>query len=270
MKSITYILITVFICGIFITALPGTISNRKQVVKIQTVNENPDSALLYESCLIIKNRLKDYGLQNFDISLNSNQKIIAISINGKIDINKILPLLISKGKIEFYETINRTDFIKLLAKGDTLFSLLSIAPENAEIGISSAILGTCKPGVKSQVDSYIDQHYNSKPRVGIKFIWSKNVNKDGDYYLYLLKPRAVLSNQQIMKASVKKINGGNDLMITFNEKGGLIWQNLSKNNMNKPIAIVIDNKVYAAPVIKEEINNSRKQIVQRYKDKRRA
>ena len=257
MKSIVYILIAVFVCGILISAIPNLTSNRKQVVEIQCVDKNPDSKLLDESCLIIKKRLYDNGLQNFDISVNSDQKIIKVTFSEKIDVNKILPLLISNGKIEFYETYDRDDFIKLLGKGDQLFSMLNIASENFGVNNSPAILGYCKPGNRYQVESYMAQHYVSKPEEGIKFAWSKNINKRGDYYLYLLKRGAVLNNQQILEASIGKMGDNNDLMITFNEDGALIWQNLSKNNINKSIAIVIDHMVYSAPVVKDEIKGGK-------------
>lgn len=257
MKSIVYILITLFICGILVSAFPKSNSNQKQVVEIQSIVNNPDSKLLDESCLIIKKRLNDNEVKNFDMSINSKRGIIEITFNEKIDLKDILPLLILKGEIEFYETYNRTDVIKLLAKGDKLFTLLNIVSENSEIDKSSPILGFCKPEFSSQVDSYIAQYYVSKSGEGINFVWGRDLNKNGDCYLYLLKHNSVLSKQQILEVSVDKVTESNDLMITFNNDGALVWQNLSKNNINKSIALVIDKKVYFAPVLKNEIKDGK-------------
>jgi len=257
MKSIVYILITVFICGILVSAYPKSNSNQKQVVEIQCVVNNPDSKLLDEACLIIKKRLNDNEVKNFDVSINSKRGIIEITFNEKIDLKDILPLLISKGEVEFYETYNRTEVIKLLNKGDKLFTLLNIASENSEIDNSSAILGFCKPELTSQVDSYNAQYYVSKPGEGINFVWGKDLNKNGECYLYLLKHNSVLSKQQIMEVSVNKVNESCELMITFNKDGALVLQNLSKNNINKSIALVIDKKVYFAPVLKNEIKDGK-------------
>jgi len=89
MKSIVYILIIVFICGILVSAYPKSNSNQKQVVEIQCVVNNPDSKLLDESCLIIKKRLNDNEVKNFDMSINSQRGIIEITFNEKIDLKDI-------------------------------------------------------------------------------------------------------------------------------------------------------------------------------------
>jgi SecD/SecF fusion protein len=257
MKSIIYILIVLLTCGTLFSAFSNPISIQKQVIEIQSISKNTDSMSLNKSGLIIQKRLKDNGLQNFGISVNSNQKIIKITFNEKTDINEILPLLISNGKIELYETYKRADFIKLIEKEYKLFSMLNIVSGNSEINDSSAILGYCKPEIMSQVDSYITQHYVCKTEEDLRLIWSKTLTKNGDRYLYLLKSKAMLDKQQIIEASVCKINESNDLMITFNERGTLVWRSISLNNMNKSIAIVIDNMVYSTPVLKTEIKDGK-------------
>jgi len=257
MKSIVYILVTIFICGTFVSAFSKSNSNQNQVVEIQCIVNNPDSKLLDESCLIIKKRLNDNEVKDFDICINPKQGIIQITFNEKIDLNDILPLLISKGEIEFYETYSRKEVIKLLDKGDKLVSLLNVASANSETDNSSPILGFCKPELTSQVDSYIAQYYISKPYESINFLWGNNLNKNGNYYIYLLKQNSVLTKQHILDVSVNNNNDSNYLMITFNNDGALVWQNLSKNNINKSIALVIDKKVYFAPVLKSEIKDGK-------------
>ncbi len=257
MKSIVYILITIFLCGILVSAYPESNSSQKQVVKIQCTVSNPDSKLLDESCLIIKNRLKDNEVKNFDMSVNSQRGIIEIAFNEKTDLKDILPLLISKGEIEFYETYKRTDFIKLLDKDDKLFTLLKIDPENSETDSSSPILGYCKPEFTSRVDLYNAQYNAGKPGGGINFVWGKDISSDGDCYLYVLKQKPVLLKQQISEVTVNKVNANAELMISFNNDGALAWQNLSKNNIGKAIALVMDKKVFFAPVLRNEIKGGK-------------
>lgn len=260
MKSIIYILLVAFLCGIFVSVFPKSISKQKQVVTIQSVEERPNTNLLNVSCSIIKNRLRDIGLQSFEVSANTTQKTIDITFTDKVDVNEILQLITSKGKIGFYETYNRLDVIKLLEKEDKLFSILNIPLENSEIDNSSAILGYCKLQNKSQVDSYISKYYVSKPDQGIKYLWSESANKDGNYFLYLLKHQAAMDKSQILETVVVKQpdkTDHSDLMINFNNNGVLVWQNLSKNNIGKQIAMVVDNVVYCAPKLMEEINNGK-------------
>jgi SecD/SecF fusion protein len=100
----------------------------------------------------------------------------------------------------------------------------------------------------------------SKPDQGIKYLWSERTNRDGNFVLYLLKPQAAMDKSQILETVVvkqPKNSDYTDLMINFDKNGAQVWQNLSKNNIGKPIAIVIDNVVYSAPKVMGEINNGK-------------
>jgi SecD/SecF fusion protein len=134
---------------------------------------------------------------------------------------------------------------------------LKIHEASQEIDNTSAILGFCKEQNKSQVDSYIAGHYVSAPDQGIKFLWSESANIDGNYYLYLLKHKAAMDKSDILRSDVKYDNttGQQELMIGFNTGGRLLWQNLTKSNLGKSIAIVLDDKVYSAPKVMAEIRD---------------
>lgn len=269
MKSIIYILLVVFLSGIVFSALPKSILHQKQVVRIQYVDKSPDTNLLDVSCSIIKNRLKDCGLQSFDVYADTTQKTINITFRDRVDVNEILPLIISKGEIGFYETYDRYDVLKRWDKDDKLFSLLSIPPVNNavpaaqithEAGNSSAIFGRCSAQSKSLVDSCIAKHYVSKQDQDIKYAWSERLNKNSNYILYVLKTEAAMDKSQVSEADVvkqPKAPDNFDLMVNFTKNGTLAWQSLSKSNIGKQIAIVLDNAVYCAPTVIEEINNGK-------------
>ncbi|MCQ2268782.1 MAG: protein translocase subunit SecDF [Bacteroidaceae bacterium] len=48
--------------------------------------------------------------------------------------------------------------------------------------------------------------------------------------------------------------------MTMNQEGARIWANLTKNNINRAIAIVLDNYVYSAPNVNGEITGGNSQI----------
>ena len=48
--------------------------------------------------------------------------------------------------------------------------------------------------------------------------------------------------------------------MTFNSKGARIFREITKENVGKNLAIILDNKVYSAPRINEEIPNGQAQI----------
>jgi len=47
------------------------------------------------------------------------------------------------------------------------------------------------------------------------------------------------------------------LCITFKENKWRVWENMTARNMNKPVAFVVDDKVYAAPILKEKISHGK-------------
>ena len=267
MKSIIYILIAVLLSGVVVSAFPKLHVNRKQLVTIQAVNANSNSNLLYESGSIIKNRLNDYGLKSFEVSVSSTRNTIDITFTDSTDVKEILPLLISKGKFEIYETYAKSDVIKLLQKDDQLFSLLNIPSENTGSENTSAVLGSCKLQNKSQLEAYISKQNLSNKNEGFKYLLSEYSNRDGDYLLYLVKHQAAMQKSQISEMAVEKVpNEPNHyaLMIKFNQFGKTDWANLTKTNIGKSIAMVIDNKVYSAPRVITEIKNGSCQITRNF------
>jgi SecD/SecF fusion protein len=51
-----------------------------------------------------------------------------------------------------------------------------------------------------------------------------------------------------------------EINFTMNEKGAKEWKSLTGNNIGRAIAIVLDNKVFAAPKVMTQIEGGRSQI----------
>lgn len=249
MKSIIYILLAAILSSMALTSCPKSASKQNQVIQLQCV-EQANQESLNQSCSIIKQRLSDYGIKDYDVSVNANQNMLEVTLSQDIDYNEILPLLTSKGEIEFFETYNRSDVIKLLSSDSKLISLLIVPQNNNDASISPATLGFCNEPNIATVDSCLATHNFED----IKFAWSKASKSDEIYSLYLLKTPAAINKSLVSKTAVRQSKQFyNELLITFNKEGSLIFQNISKSNLNKPLAIVIDNKVYSAPIVRSEI-----------------
>ncbi|NDV19150.1 protein translocase subunit SecD [Pseudodesulfovibrio sp. JC047] len=77
----------------------------------------------------------------------------------------------------------------------------------------------------------------------------------------VLKRDAVLTGEYVTDAKVQLDNWNSPYVaITFNARGGAIFTNLTTENVNKRMAIVLDGKVYSAPVIQERISGGRASI----------
>ncbi|MEF2229487.1 MAG: protein translocase subunit SecD [Pseudodesulfovibrio sp.] len=77
----------------------------------------------------------------------------------------------------------------------------------------------------------------------------------------VLKKDTVLTGEYITDAKVLMDQWNSPYVsITFNARGGALFANLTGENVNKRMAIVLDGKVYSAPVIQEKINGGRASI----------
>jgi preprotein translocase subunit SecD len=77
----------------------------------------------------------------------------------------------------------------------------------------------------------------------------------------VLKKDAVLTGEYITDAKVQLDTWNQPYVsISFNARGGSIFANLTGENVNKRMAIVLDGKVYSAPVIQEKISGGKASI----------
>ena len=83
---------------------------------------------------------------------------------------------------------------------------------------------------------------------------------------FLLKKRVVLTGETLTGADVRYDQDYNEpyVAITFDRVGASIFQQVTRENIKKRLAIVLDNNVYSAPVIQDEIGGGRAQITGRF------
>jgi len=79
---------------------------------------------------------------------------------------------------------------------------------------------------------------------------------------YLIKKRALLTGESLVEARVEIDSqyGDPHVSIRFDKKGARIFERISEENVNKRLAIVLDNTVYSAPVIQEKISGGQARI----------
>jgi preprotein translocase subunit SecD len=123
----------------------------------------------------------------------------------------------------------------------------------------------------SREKSHIDELLTSDEAVGVipkdvEFLWGNEVIVDELRYrpLHLLRKKAELTGKAIQDAipgigTSDNPNGAKvDLTMTREDRG--IWSAITGANVNRKLAIVLDNTVYSAPVIRERIRGGQSQI----------
>ena len=83
---------------------------------------------------------------------------------------------------------------------------------------------------------------------------------------FLLKKRTLLTGAYLTDARVQIDNQFNEpyVSINFDKKGARIFERITGENVNKRLAIVLDNNVYSAPVIQEKIAGGQARITGRF------
>lgn len=159
-----------------------------------------------------------------------------------------------------------------LAQDNPLFSVMSLATYQAENGQPSLRPGPVV-GYSSEIDtSKVNAYLGSKEAKAVipqnvKFLWSvKPVEKSKVFELYAIKLTGmeagpVLAGNVISDArfDTDPVRGGYEVVMNMNSEGARKWKNITAEaaadqNNKKAIAIVLDDNVYSAPTVQNEIS----------------
>lgn len=101
----------------------------------------------------------------------------------------------------------------------------------------------------------------------IKFLWAfKGIGNSGEaVILHAIRTtkdgKAALEGDKVTDARRDVSQGGEiEVAMNMNAEGARVWRNLTKANIDKCVAIVLDDVVYSSPVVKSEIPNGRSSI----------
>ena len=140
-------------------------------------------------------------------------------------------------------------------------------------GDQSCIVGMANVADTAAINAYIySEMAKSVLPTDVKLLWSAKPsdripNNKRIYELYCLRMtgsgnRAPLEGDVIESAKddFDNFTGRPVVTMQMNEDGAREWANLTKKNIGKPVAIVLDNLVYSAPNVNQEITGGNSQI----------
>ena len=259
MKTIIYILIVVMIGSIVYSAIPQS-SNPANIYQNEFTIESNDKILspneLTVSVKTISKRLEDYGIKLFTIYTIDDKSQIRISFKEKQNLVEIIDLLCSKGQLFFSETYSRNEILSKLNKNDLIFSML----DTEKGDYYSAKLGECELKSTEKLSQHLSYAgFRSQIPENARFVWGKVTAKQPNQLsLYTLKINAnkpvVLDGKNISEIRLDTSKEKHPMVfIQFNKYGSALWQKMTYNSMNKSIAILMDQYVYYAPMVKTGI-----------------
>jgi len=170
------------------------------------------------------------------------------------------------------KTATSTDSTKVnenSRKENPLFAVLQINAQGGQVS-RGPVVGMALSKDTAQVNAYLStkQVKELLPR-DLGFRWGvKAFDKKGEIYqLYAIKitnrdGRAPLGGDVITdaRADFTQTSAYSDVSMTMNAEGSKTWARMTKDNIGKSIAIVLDGYVYSAPTVNAEIAGGSSQI----------
>jgi preprotein translocase subunit SecD len=128
-------------------------------------------------------------------------------------------------------------------------ALLEFKLVDEDHSVDEALHGRIPPGDEILYEVSIDPKTGQRGRIPL-----------------LLKKRTLLTGEYITDARVQIDSRYNEpyVSLTFDSRGARLFEHITGENIKKRLAIVLDNKVYSAPVIQDKIAGGRAQITGRF------
>jgi hypothetical protein len=157
----------------------------------------------------------------------------------------------------FFETYTFTEALSALDPGDRFFQLVDTKGRDR----SDCVLGSCQESQASELWDYIHSDpFQKQLPADIRFAWGASQEQQNKMLFALKQPADGLKGplqSHIKEAKAKKseYSASYELLISFTEEGAELWADLTGANVGKSIAIVSNDLVYAAPMVREAIKN---------------
>jgi preprotein translocase subunit SecD len=229
-----------------------------QTILIQSDDSKISALTLSQSADIITKRLQTFSMEKFEIKIISGKNQIQVVLSGHQDLKVAESLITQKGKLEFYEAFTYHDLTQLLNGDSTLIKMLHVG-EHYE---SSPNIGCTSAAERNTIVQYLN---SLKIGDKCKFAWSNIFGEPEDclYALRIDKGNLIpLTSNDIQNFEVKldSVRQKDNIAFKFKTPAVKVWADVTKRNIDRAIAIVLDNNVLYAPIVHDEINGGNCEI----------
>ncbi len=252
---------------------------------VDQVNSQVDAAFN-----IFRTRIDQFGVVAPNIQkLQDKTGQILLELPGVKEPERVTELLKSSANLEFYEVYNYNEikndlnaFAQAYAAQDTVSKTNLIALLGGPQRDGSPVIGLVAPADRRVVDSILNSPLAKQKLPGdFRAVWEvkatevpmtdangQPIKKSDDTYkttpywqLIALKGEAALEGDAVVSASSEFDNmQGNMVNMRMNDTGAQAWATITRNNIGRPIAIVLDEAVYSFPNVNNEITGGSSQI----------
>ena len=248
---------------------------------VSVLKKEAESAIS-NSFNVLRNRIDRFGVTQPNIQQVGNSGKILIELPGVKDPERVRKLLQGTASLEFWPTFTANEIdlyaadralAEKLAKGDStdvanpLLSILHLS------GYNNACLGFAAAVDTAAISNYLTLVADELP-VGFRGMWTVKPSeyiKEGSFYeLVAIKANTSdgkapldggsVTNAQVEYGGARQGSGNPSVSMRMNAEGAGIWARMTKENIGKQIAIVLDGLVYSYPNVQNEITGGNSSI----------
>ncbi len=267
-----------------------TDSDDKVTDEIRTIAKTA----IKETYKILLKRIDKFGVAQPNINLDENKAIINVELAGVTDKERVRKYLQASANLQFWEVYNIGELSKALeaadkattdnfSGGDTTKESLyknaflkvinPISPQQDKSGkqVYAPSIGSIMLKDTGTFNSYmnLDVVKNSFP-ADMKFLLGieEKVEKTGQRYFPLYAIKTVLGSDKakLEGEGVEESGQGYDdkgrpsIKMQMTTLGSKVWAKMTGDNVDRPIAIVLDDVVYSAPNVNGAIEGGNSEI----------
>ena len=254
---------------------------------LAVIRESADAAIA-NSFNVLRNRIDRFGVTQPNIQQLGNGRIL-VELPGVKEPERVRKLLQGTASLEFWETYSFGELELYLNEANTVLAQLLSAETVVADSVAvqpKSLFSVLQPsgmrenaciGFAHYTDTALVNKYLAMEQIKGVFppefrpMWtvkaSQNFEDGNIFELVAIKAatsdgKAKIDGDEVADARVQFGNtGGNpEVSMTMNAEGANIWAKLTKENIGKQVAIVLDGMVYSYPTVQSEIAGGNSQI----------
>ena len=255
--------------------------------EVENVLKDEVNAMVDNSYNVLRTRIDRFGVVSPNIQKLESTGRILLELPGVKEPERVIKLLKGTANLEFYETYTINDLQgalnnlsnavaakNVVAADTTATDSVKAEPVKslAEMLWSVQGRGGAAIGVVAVRDTAAVNAILNSPEAArllptnLKARWGvKSIDERGQYFelvaLKTVQGNPVLTGDVVTDASSNFDNmQGNVVSMTMNDEGARQWARVTQQNLNKAIAIVLDDQVYSYPNVNSVIEGGNSQI----------
>ncbi|WP_297985189.1 protein translocase subunit SecD [uncultured Chryseobacterium sp.] len=229
---------------------------------------------------VIRTRIDKMGAVQPNVQRVPGTGRISVEMPGIKDIDRVKKMLQTSAKLQFWEVQQVPEVYPyfeqlqalVAAKGDSM-GVAKTANFTKMLQVNS-LRANGVANVKLSDTAAVNKIINSKIAIDARptnmkytqFMWGYKPESTDAENLVLYAIRGTVNQKAPVDGAVEKANVSYDELgrivvdMQMDSEGARDWRTLTAKNVNKPVAVTLDNRVYTAPNVVNEIPNGRTQI----------